>query len=500
MAAALGGLACFAPSAALAAPADRGPVAQYVVRAHPGRLATLDATVREVGTVVRQVRLIDADVARLRRVDAERLASDPRVASITRDVSVHLASAGAEPTGPTATLGEVADDIGAGELRARGITGDGVDVALVDSGVTPVAGLSGLKVVSGPDLSTDSQEPSANHADGYGHGTHMAGIIAGDDPASGVTGVAPGARLVSVKVADSQGNTDVSQVIAGIDWVVQHAHTDGLNVRVLNLSFGTDSDQSYVTDPLAFAAEQAWRAGIVVVTSAGNLGLHAHGLTDPASDPYVLAVAAADTTGDVTQVAGFSSRGDGRRNPDVTAPGVHIASLEPSGTVIDRQFGTQARTADGGFKGSGTSQAAAVVSGAAALLLDARPDLSPDQVKGLLVRTAVPLRTDIRAQGHGLVDVAAAVTATASEATQRFPRADGTGSLDASRGSAPLGAQEAQHGCSVNGQASADSGFRGQSWGSQSWASQSWASQSWASQSWASQSWASQSWASLTWG
>ena len=127
----------------------------------------------------------------------------------------------------------------------------------------------------------------------FGHGTFMASIIAGHEPGVNPTagdsksymGVAPDARLVSVKVADARGATDVSQVIAGIDWVVQHAHDPGLNIRVLNLSFGTDSAQSYRVDPLAYAAEVAWNAGIVVVVSAGNGGPTDTGLTMPAADP-----------------------------------------------------------------------------------------------------------------------------------------------------------------------------------------------------------------------
>src|SRR6185437_1256466 len=120
------------------------------------------------------------------------------------------------------------------------------------------------------------------YLDTYGHGTHMAGIIAGHDaginPATNQGNstvflvVAPAARIVSVKVADAHGNSDVSQVIAGIDWVVQHAKDPGLNIRVLNLSFGTNSGQAAGIDPLAYAVEQAWKHGIVVVASAGNTG------------------------------------------------------------------------------------------------------------------------------------------------------------------------------------------------------------------------------------
>src|SRR5207248_10323584 len=129
------------------------------------------------------------------------------------------------------------------------------------------------------------------YVDNYGHGTHIAGIIAGNGGAKGsdYNGVAPDARLLNVKVADAGGAVDVSQVIAALDWVVQHRTDNGLNVRVLNLSFGTDSSQVYVLDPLAYAAEVAWRRGIVVVAAGGNDGKNNNSLADPAYDPYLLA-------------------------------------------------------------------------------------------------------------------------------------------------------------------------------------------------------------------
>src|SRR5205085_491219 len=143
--------------------------------------------------------------------------------------------------------------------------------------------------------------------DTYGHGTFMAGLIAGDDGATGSAayrGVAPGARIVSLKVATADGGVDVTQVIAAIDWVVQHAHDPGLNIRVINLSYGTNSTQASGTDPLAYAAEQAWKKGIVVVTAAGNAGYQkgsgAPCLADPAYDPYVIAVGGADSMGTAT--------------------------------------------------------------------------------------------------------------------------------------------------------------------------------------------------------
>src|SRR5581483_2182940 len=302
-----------------------------------------------------------------------------------------------------------AQTIGAKAYWKNGITGKGVDVALIDSGVVPVNGLTTPgKVVNGPDLSFDSQNPTLQYLDGYGHGTFMAGIIAGRDDAVQVgsnyaadstdfMGIAPDARVVNVKVADQGGAVDVSQVIAAIDWIVQHKTDNGLNIRVINLSFGTDSTQSYVLDPLAYAAEVAWRSGIVVVAAVGNDGNNSLSVADPADDPYLLAVGAADTQGTVSPgddtVASFSSGGNGTRNPDLVAPGVHLASLRDPGSVIDQKYGATATVATRFFRGSGTSQATAVMSGAAALVIQQHPGYTPDMVKRLLTKTASTLYT-----------------------------------------------------------------------------------------------------------
>src|SRR5262249_31764793 len=152
-------------------------------------------------------------------------------------------------------------------------------------------------------------------------------------PATVYKGMAPDARIVSVKVATADGGTDVVQVIAAIDWVVQHRTDNGLNIRVLNLSYGTNSLQDSRVDPLAFAAEQAWKQGLVVAAAAGNTGYQtgrgAPGMADPAYDPYVIGVAAADTMGtlnvkdDVVASYSASSSGGNAKRPDFAAPGSH---------------------------------------------------------------------------------------------------------------------------------------------------------------------------------
>jgi serine protease AprX len=211
-------------------------------------------------------------------------------------VTLHtIAGFDAKRYAPTSMYWVAQEVTGAGEYWNNGITGKGVDVALLDSGVAEVNGLRGAKVVHGPDLSYETDDPALRNRDTFGHGTHMAGIIAGrDDGTPAVVqkgdedhflGMAPGARLVSLKLADASGATDVSQMIAGIDWVVQNRNRNGLNIRVLNLSFGTDGVQSYLLDPLTYAVEVAWRKGIVVVVSAGNDGDGSAKLNNPAYDP-----------------------------------------------------------------------------------------------------------------------------------------------------------------------------------------------------------------------
>lgn len=351
----------------------------------------------------------------------------------------------------TGSMDAVTTIVGAKASWKAGYTGQGVDVALIDTGVTPVPGLSSGNVVNGPDLSFDSQSSSLTRLDGFGHGTHLAGIIAGHDTGNTgntatttstggtrFTGVAPGSRIISLKVGAYDGSADVSQIIAALDWVSQHAHDPGLNIRVVNLSFGTDSTQAYNYDPLAYAVENAWHKGIVVVVAAGNDGTSRATLNDPAIDPYVLAVGADDPSGTLSPnddtVPAFASRGTSARHADLVAPGVHIASLRDPGSVVDTEY-PDARVGDRLFRGSGTSQSAAVASGCAALLLSKYPRLTPDQVKKQLMRTARPLADTPLHRGSGLIDVARAERLQPVAAKQAAPQATGSGLLEAARGS-----------------------------------------------------------------
>jgi serine protease AprX len=416
------------------------------------------------------------------------------------------------------------------------ITGKGIGVALIDSGIAPVAGLNdSTRIVNGPDLSFESQTAGTRYKDTFGHGTHMGSIIAANDTTAAAdspnsySGVAPGAKLVSLKVATNDGATDVSQVIAGIDWVVAHRNDPGLNIRVLNLSFGTHSVQSEQVDPLSHAVESAWRNGIVVVVSVGNDGAAGTSVTMPALNPYVIAVGAADTQGtDATSddtLAPFSSVGNYSRHADLLAPGTSIIGLRDPGSYIDTNYPgglVPGDTTGRLFRGSGSSQAAAVTSGAVALLLQKRPTLTPDQVKGLLMTTASLLpKASGYAMGAGELNIKTAVGAVLpAVGLQLWPRSTGTGSLEKSRGTAHV--TDPDTGVDLVGEkdimgkpwsaatwaakASTGTAWTGGTWNSSVWTgtafgtgTTSWTGVSWTGSNWAGISWSSRSWTSAVW-
>src|SRR5438270_766498 len=278
-------------------------------------------------------------------------------------------------------------------------------------------------------------------SDSYGHGTFIAGLIAGNGSSSNGawSGVAPKGNLVSVKVAGADGSADVSTVLAGIQWVV--SFKDRYGIKVLNLSLGTDSTQSYRVDPLNYAVEKAWDSGITVVVAASNRGPDAGTISKPGDDPLVITVGAVDDMGTPglgdDQLPDFSSRGptaaDGLAKPDLAAPGGHLVSLRAPGSAIDTQFPTYV---DGSYrKGSGTSMATGVTSGAVALMVQANPNLTPDRIKYALTATARSVASsDPMAVGAGLIDTYGALRAPAGLANQNVPRSNGLGSLDLSRG------------------------------------------------------------------
>ncbi len=545
-------VAILAPVLLLATPASAsrpagGNTVSVIVREGPGAGNMPEQAVRWMGgRVGPHIGIIDGFEATVPRGGVRFLRSNPHVHSVTPNARIHLSHAvdGYDAGQDGGSMYTITGAITmAGDYWQDGYTGAGVDVALIDSGVVPVDGLTVPgKVINGADLSFESQAENLRYLDTYGHGTHMAGIIAGRDDvvASPVVrgdhdhflGMAPDARIVNVKVADANGATDVSQVLAAIDWVVQHRHDNGMDIRVLNLSFGTDGVQDYLLDPLTYAVEVAWRKGIVVVVAAGNEGYGSPRLNNPAYDPYVIAVGAADPKGTHAhpddEVADFSSCGNAVRHPDLVAPGKSIVSLRDPGSNID-QMHPEGRVGTRFFRGSGTSQAAAVVSGAAALIVDQRPSITPDQVKALLTSSAYYMNgEDPGCQGAGIIDLRDAIwRPTPVAATQVWPLATGLGSLDAARGSAHVSdedevldgeqdifgtpwdgatwslaswAETSWLGGLWNGKSWSGDSWSGSSWAGKSWSTTVWAGTSWSGKSWSDASWTGKSWSGKSWG
>ena len=397
------------------------------------------------------LRVINGFGASLSRKAATRLGKHPRVKSVSRNTrmarsSTDLSGGYTCPTADATTLPTKA--IGSGRTFEPTIvssvtrlaqpminsvqadrawwrtTGRGVGVAVIDTGVAgDVQDFQRLSDGSSRVIASAVTNPCAKDAnDHYGHGTHVAGLIAGNSLAwptghnlyGRYMGVAPRANIVSVKVSDDDGNTTVLDVINGLQFAVDNKAA--LGIRVVNLSLASMTAESYRTDPLDAAVEQAWFNGLTVVAAAGNEGATQDGVTfAPANDPWVVTVGALDDKGTWMRgddsLAPWSSRGltqDGVRKPDVLAPGVGLVSTLAVGSdfqdlcpgcVVDGRY----------FRAGGTSMATAVVSGAAALLLEDHPDWTPAQVKGALVSTL----DDVPGAG-GVINTANALNASSA--------------------------------------------------------------------------------------
>ncbi len=354
------------------------------------------------GEITRDLPIIDGMSAKLDAVDAQRLAGDPAFRAVSLNAKVR--SQGTSFDDRLAT--EYNQSIRADKAWSDGYTGRGVGVAVIDTGIQ-----GNLPDFRESRWDSDSRvvatavvNPGASTAaDTLGHGTHVAGLIAGDGTArpydslyGKYVGVAPDANLIAVKAADDEGNTTVLDVIDGLQFVVDHKAD--YNIDVVNLSLKSTQAESYLTDPLDAAVEAAWNAGIVVVTAAGNDGT-ADDAVDyaPANDPYVITVGGVDDMGTSNTsddaLASWSSRGttqDGFAKPDVLAPGAHMVSTIPAGAdytqlcptcMVDGQY----------FQVGGTSMAAGVASGAVADILQAHPTWTPDQVKTQLINRTQPV-------------------------------------------------------------------------------------------------------------
>jgi len=398
-----------------------------------------------------------------------------------------------------------------------------VTVAILDSGVAADPDL-GNRILASVNFADErvSRDPG-------GHGTHVAGIVAGDGTRSAgeFVGVAPGADIVDVRVLGRTGSGRISSVVRGIEWVVAHKST--YSIRVMNLSFGAPVTASYRTNPMSAAVEIAWQRGIVVVAASGNTGPARDTVVSPGADPYVITVGATDDAGTLTRaddvLAPFSAWGTAEGNkPDLVAPGRRIVSLRVQGSVLDTLFPDHVVVARNGatyMRLTGTSMATPVVSGAVALLLERRPDLTPDQVKAILIQSAQPygpnggaVLPDPRADGNGLLDVASAMNAVAPAAPSGGLVTDRIGGIVTT--AAPPAAEElprANYGLRpANGLARAlypvllgvplrwkDPTLGGIAWQSLTWDSVAWDSIAWDNFAWDSIAWDSIAWDSVAW-
>ena len=533
-----------APASAGAAPAaPTSPAATSVaaggraVVTGSGGVEAAAAAVRAVGgTVLDQLPLIGGVSA-----DLPAGAVLPGfVVAADRPLSVASARPGRGASDSVSEVGPVSTARSTLGLDDNSPTGQGVTVAVVDTGVADSGDLTGRVLhvdVSGARL-------HAGTGDGYGHGTFVAGLVAGDGQASDgrYQGAAPDARVLDVRVAADDGSTSLITVLRGLQIVSGSA--DAMHVRVLNLSLSSGSPLPYQIDPLTQALEALWRQGVTVVTAAGNDGPTPGSVSSPGLDPTLLTAGAIDEAGTAAReddtVAPYSARGpvQGVAKPDLVAPGSHLVSLRAPGSIVDAG-NPGSRVGTTYFRGSGTSMSTALVSGVVADLLSARPALSPDQVKALLAGTAYssPGLTDGSAAGAGGVDAASAFIAPTPTVTpsddpdapdpmtlpagqvrqwDRFSQA----LLDGDRKEAYAAwtklspearswvarswvalSPEARSWVARSWVARSWVGADGTAdeWLARSWAARSWVARSWVARSWVARSWVGRSWVALSW-
>ena len=344
-------------------------------------------------------------IARWLEDSAVLLANSAQVSALAAERDVLSGDAPVAPFMDVSTYAIAADQVRAGEGglllglgSIPGVTGAGVTVAVVDTGISAHPALSGRVVAN---VSTIAGDPSTN--DAHGHGTHIAGIIAGNSTASKYVtpryrgGIAPDVKLVNVRVLGANGTGWTSDVIAGIEWVIQNR--DKYKIRAINLSLGHPVTEPSTTDPLCIAVAKATAAGIVVIASAGNAGKDANGtpilggISSPGNSPHAITVGAINTKGTVARsddiMATYSSRGPTKYEhavkPDIVAPGNKVVSIEAAGSYLQSMYYSQfhiAGTRNNGYMHlSGTSMSAAVVTGGVALLMQAHPNISAAQLK-----------------------------------------------------------------------------------------------------------------------
>jgi serine protease AprX len=352
----------------------------YVARGEMQALATIESEC--------DFHLVDARAMTATPDMIAALTEDPAVELIWPDLPVHTWLADAVPL------------VHAPRVWESGFTGSGVKIAVLDTGIDAAHGDFEGRIVAYKDFVNPNADGEDTPQDPNGHGTHVAGIAAG----SGVVGegrwrgVAPDAELVIGRVLDAAGNGRTSQVMAGIEWAVEQG------AQVINVSLGGPPTPADGTDALSVLCDAAVDRGVVICAAAGNLGPAHSTVGAPGASARVITIGAAETdpARQDAVVASFSSRGptgDGRVKPDLVFPGVSLVAPRAAGTSLGRPVNEHYTSV------SGTSQATPMATGTAALLLQANPRLTPEEIKSRMVRGAHRLPdAEPVVQGAGLGD------------------------------------------------------------------------------------------------
>ena len=482
-----------------------------VQKTSPGASATSLAS-KVLGHVVEEFKVVPAFVLELPQGSISTLALDSNVRYISPDGPVQvLPQLPLGPTSSTATHPQAPQPVdehhttvtaanlqttfpfdagapnawsGAANWDHNPLTGANVAVAVLDSGIDPTHADLNSHVVA-----VNVNRHASGVVDGYGHGTHVAGIIAGHDPTGQYLGIAPNATLLSVKVTDDTGSAYESDLLRGMDWV--STYRAQYNVRVVNLSVTTSLPESYAISPVDAAVEALYHQNVTVVAAAGNLGSAEDAVWyAPGNDPLAITVGCLDdnqtTVATDDSLCSISSRGvteDGFAKPDLVAPGRKVISalaapFHGHDVTLAQEFPDHI-TADGRhIRLSGTSMAAPVVSGAIALLLERAPGLSADLIRQILVTTAntYPGKSDTA----GAVNIPAAIASS-----QHPPNHPAYGPLPVNGSAPPAGSHTLV--------------WDGGSWGNVYWSSAHWDSAHWDSAHWDSAYWDSAHWDSAHW-
>ena len=482
--------------APLASATDDGPVVRVIVVSRSAGHRASDNVNAHNGKNSTDLSIANAVAADVSAADLAQLRQDTDV-EVVPNVQVDVTGIADTVRAPAAVYPVTT---GASALNATGVTGKGVTVAVLDTGISRLPDFAG-RLVGGVDLSGEGDP----FKDSFGHGTFVAGLIAGNGASSGgaYVGEAPGANLVSIKASGASGSTDLATVISGIQWAVQNRGS--LGIQVLNISMGAPPFPSSVTNPLDRAVEAAWNSGITVVASAGNTGPMNGTITSPGDDPLVITVGAIDDKGTAATaddtMTDFSAVGptaiDGWFKPDLVAAGRSVISLRVPGSTIDTLY-PSARIGTANFVGSGTSFSAAITSGAAALLKQLDPSNgNPDRIKGRLLGGAMkgPVG-DPFVDGFGSMNV---LNASQVKATLKQTAPTTATPVGATVSLFVTGAGSAWNGSAWNGSAWNGSAWNGSSWNGSAWNGSAWNGSAWNGSAWNGSSWNYGAWDGSAW-